>query len=145
LQSVLDVREKMAAARRFHLGLTIEDDEYMDRGMMVIRRGLDPIGEEDEDQDDEESTNTPLMSRIKEAQNVESAPVSVMYRASGEVESEMSRALVNGTNKMVNGADKMGPPPGYEESERRLSRLVKVRLDKYAVLFVVFAMGLFLV
>jgi hypothetical protein len=119
----------MAAARRFHLGLTIEDDEYMDRGMMVIRRGLDPIGEEDEDQDDEESTNTPLMSRIKEAQNVESAPVSVMYRASGEVESEMSRALVNGTNKMVNGADKMGPPPGYEESERRLSRLVKFEVE----------------
>ena len=107
----------------------------MDSGMMLIRRGLDPIGEEDEEEDEEESTSTPLMNRIKGAQNTESVPV--MQRRSVEEKPEVSRALVNGTVK----TDTL---PGYEESERRISRLVRVRLDNYVhCLFCFFAMDLF--
>lgn len=125
LQSVLDVREQMATARRLHLGLTIED-EYQDNGMMIIRRGLDPIGEEDEE--GEEAAT----SRIKGAHN-ESRVESIGQRKNGGEKQEVVRVL-NGTDDALAG-ENVTLRRRLEESERRLSRLVKVRASVLLLLY----------
>ena len=117
LQSVLDVREQMAASRRFHLGVTIED-VYKDSGMMMIRRGLDPIGEEDEEADESASSRIKAVQNARRVESVGATSLSVERR---EVKRDGKESVDVLAGENVTLRRKL------EESERRLSRLVKVR------------------
>ncbi|XP_062522122.1 shootin-1-like [Corticium candelabrum] len=119
LQSVLDVREQMAASRRFHLGVTIED-VYKDSGMMMIRRGLDPIGEEDEEADESASSRIKAVQNARRVESVGATSLSVERR---EVKRDGKESVDVLAGENVTLRRKL------EESERRLSRLVKFEVE----------------